>query len=288
MSPQEAATMLSLSIGASIDEVRARYQDLYSDYQIRLTNAPTPKLKRTYQEKLQQLREACQALAPDIVIEAEKDLPSPEPIHDIASPAERRHSEPTRSTQATVTDHKKKSAGLPRATMVASLLAVVLAAAAAYGFMERFKFKKEITRLEQEVTGLSASLDEERKAREQISGKAEALESSLTLLMNGKLKNCKLKVKNDARDTITIIWLAATYIDKDGAYKTVNSADYGYLKEEIKARRERQIKMSKQDMPSWDGETIFYAMRIKYKEDIRPFAGAWNALQDGVFTFREP
>ncbi len=282
MSPQEAATMLSLSIAASIDEVRARYQDLYSDYQIRLTNAPTPKLKRTYQEKLQQLREACQALAPDIVIDAEKDLPSPEPIHDIASPAERRHSEPTRSTQATVTDHNKKSAGLPRATMVASLLAVVFAAAAVYCFMQWLKSEKEVTRI-------SASRDEQRAALERISGEAEALESTLRMLDSGKLI-----VRNRATNTITIIWIAATYIDDDGAYQTVNSAFYDFPKWEIEPEGKVQLNMQNPRKPNWNGETIFYAMRIIVGDknvhpcddnEVHPYAGLWSELERGVLHF---
>ena len=40
-------------------EVRKRYQKLYNDFQIRLTNAPTPALKKMYQRNMQDLKVAC-------------------------------------------------------------------------------------------------------------------------------------------------------------------------------------------------------------------------------------
>jgi len=47
--------------------VRRRYQKLYNDFQIRLTNAPTPSLKKMYQKNIQDLRAAAEALAPGSV-----------------------------------------------------------------------------------------------------------------------------------------------------------------------------------------------------------------------------
>jgi hypothetical protein len=44
--------------------VRRRYQKLYNDFQVRLTNAPTPALKKMYQKNIQDLRTACDVLCP--------------------------------------------------------------------------------------------------------------------------------------------------------------------------------------------------------------------------------
>lgn len=67
MDPAEAAEMLGLWPGSPPVEVRKRYQKMYNDFQIRLTNAPTPSLKKMYQKNLQDLRAAAEALAPGVI-----------------------------------------------------------------------------------------------------------------------------------------------------------------------------------------------------------------------------
>jgi predicted component of type VI protein secretion system len=64
MSPAEAAELIGLWPGSPPDEVRKRYQKLYNDFQIRLTNAPTPALKKMYQRNMQDLKTACEVIAP--------------------------------------------------------------------------------------------------------------------------------------------------------------------------------------------------------------------------------
>jgi len=67
MAVAEAAEILGLWPGTPADEVRRRYQKMYNDFQIRLTNAPTPSLKRMYQKNIQDLRTACEVLSPGAV-----------------------------------------------------------------------------------------------------------------------------------------------------------------------------------------------------------------------------
>ncbi|MBK9376148.1 MAG: hypothetical protein IPN03_21095 [Holophagales bacterium] len=50
MTKQEAAEILGIPVTATAEEVRRRYQEVFSDFQIRLTNAPTAQLRKTYQE----------------------------------------------------------------------------------------------------------------------------------------------------------------------------------------------------------------------------------------------
>jgi hypothetical protein len=64
MDQAEAAEILGLWPGSPPEEVRKRYQKMYNDFQIRLTNAPTPSLKKMYQKNIQDLRAAAEALAP--------------------------------------------------------------------------------------------------------------------------------------------------------------------------------------------------------------------------------
>lgn len=46
----EYLEILNLDESATINEIEARFNELYSDFQIRLTNAPTPNLKKLYQK----------------------------------------------------------------------------------------------------------------------------------------------------------------------------------------------------------------------------------------------
>ena len=67
MSPEEAAELLGVLPGAPDYEIRRKYQKIYNDFQIRLTNAPTPSLKRMYQKNLQDLKAAAEVLSPGIL-----------------------------------------------------------------------------------------------------------------------------------------------------------------------------------------------------------------------------
>jgi hypothetical protein len=67
MSAAEAAELIGLWPGSPPDEVRKRYQKLYNDFQIRLTNAPTPALKKMYQRNMQDLKVACEVIAPGAI-----------------------------------------------------------------------------------------------------------------------------------------------------------------------------------------------------------------------------
>src|SRR4051812_43534700 len=76
----EATEMLQLSGTPTPDEAERRFRDLYSEFQLRLTNAPTPQLRALYQSRLAEI-----AVARDIVAqhanteEQSMDLPIARP-----------------------------------------------------------------------------------------------------------------------------------------------------------------------------------------------------------------
>ena len=69
MSPAKAAELLGVLPGTPAHEVKRRYHKIYNDYQVRLTNAPTPSLKRLYQRNLQEVQAAAELLSPGVVRE---------------------------------------------------------------------------------------------------------------------------------------------------------------------------------------------------------------------------
>ena len=64
MTPAQAAEMLGIAAGTPPADVRRQYQKLHNDLQVRMTNTPSPSLKRMYQKNLQELKLACEVLAP--------------------------------------------------------------------------------------------------------------------------------------------------------------------------------------------------------------------------------
>ena len=52
----KALAVLTLEPGVSAETIEKRFNELYSDMQIRLTNAPTPNLKKLYQKKLRMVK----------------------------------------------------------------------------------------------------------------------------------------------------------------------------------------------------------------------------------------
>ena len=72
MSVAQAAELLGVLPGTPAHEVKRRYHKIYNDYQVRLTNAPTPSLKRLYQRNLQEVQAAAELLSPGVVREGRR------------------------------------------------------------------------------------------------------------------------------------------------------------------------------------------------------------------------
>jgi len=64
MTPAQAAELLGIPAGTPAPEVRRQYQKLHNDLHVRMTNTPSPSLRRMYQKSLQELKAACEVLAP--------------------------------------------------------------------------------------------------------------------------------------------------------------------------------------------------------------------------------
>ena len=79
MNRTDAATILSIDPSASPDEAKRAYQELFTEHQVRLTNAPTPALRSLYQSRLLELEEARDAFLAASVSDADSDLPTDQP-----------------------------------------------------------------------------------------------------------------------------------------------------------------------------------------------------------------
>jgi hypothetical protein len=78
MTREQALELLNLSDDSSLDQIQQRYNELFSDYQLRLTNAPVPNLKKKYQKNLQDLEQARIILLPHTIM-GQINYPSTKP-----------------------------------------------------------------------------------------------------------------------------------------------------------------------------------------------------------------
>lgn len=79
MNRTDAAVILNIDPSASPEEARRAYQELFTEHQVRLTNAPTPALRSLYQARLLELDEAKDALLAPSLNDANSDLPTDQP-----------------------------------------------------------------------------------------------------------------------------------------------------------------------------------------------------------------
>jgi hypothetical protein len=99
MNRTEAAALLNIDASASAEEARKAYQELFTEHQMRLTNAPTPALRNLYQARLRELDEARDVLLAPVPDDAISDLPTDQPsIPERSEPERPRSAPPTVAT----------------------------------------------------------------------------------------------------------------------------------------------------------------------------------------------
>jgi hypothetical protein len=267
MTRSEAAELLGVAEDAPAGDVRRRYEALLTDYQIRLTNAPTPALKKTYQQKLQDLMAAGDVLHPGLTSgPAGSDLPSPEPLIDSVSGAgaatlglrTRRVAEPSVTSR---TSAGGEDAGLPRSTLFAAAGAVVLAAVLSF----------VILRLVQ-VSSQAAALETER---DRLAAGTAALEARVAA--NDRfLHRDRLRVRNLSQQTVKISAAAFVYRDDEGAMKMQHSGNFGYPTWEIRPGGVAQLDAEMGRGRMWDGAVVYYSFLVEYP-GMEPFlkTGLW-------------
>lgn len=95
MNKQEALERLELEPGATQNEIEPQYHELYNEFNMRITNAPTEHQKKLYQRKLEELEEAYRLLVGEMA--SDSDLPNISPV-EREPVAEKRYEENTEAT----------------------------------------------------------------------------------------------------------------------------------------------------------------------------------------------
>lgn len=267
MTKTDAAGLLGVSEEAPVAEVRRRYESLHNDYQIRLTNAPTPALKKTYQQKLQELGEAGETLHPGLMTATVGgDLPSTEPMIVEASaprassahkvdPANRSGARGRQATRVT------EPSGLPRSTVAVGIAAVILAAALSFIGLRWWQVDEQLRKAVAERETLA-------KSESDLKHRADAMDR----LMYAD----RLRVRNLSKNVVRISAAAFVYRDASGAVKLAHSGNYDYPSWDIRPGGITTLDPEMARGRLWDGAVLYYALLVEYP-GVEPFlkAGVW-------------
>ena len=264
MTRTDAALLLDVKEDAPLGEIRKRYETLHNEYQIRLTNAPTAALKRTYQQKLHQVGAAIAVFDPTAAnAGVEADLPIVDPVLDpdlLAGAPKAAPNSPGRAVPARPAPGP--TAGLPRSTMIVATIAVVLAGALTLTVMQWRKAAGRADVLQSEGLKLL-------QAAEQLQGSASRNEALFYA--------DRLRVQNLSKGAITIIAAAFVYRDGSGAIRTIHTSELSYPKWEIRPGGVVQLDAELARGRRWDGSVAYYALVVEYP-GIEPFlmSGIWS------------
>jgi len=268
MTKAEAAALLGVGENAPELEVRQKYQSLYNEYQIRLTSAPTPALRQTYQLKLQELLEASTTLYPAFAADRTLDLPLAEPISTAGGrPTGGRPAAEGVRRAAERQPKPPADPGLPRSTIIASLIAIVFAGAFSFVTLRMATVVRRNADLQAREAKLSAALEALQKQ----------VDSS-----NRSLFADRLKVKNVSSRAARITSAAFVYRDDKGVFQLVLSAEVNdKLQWTVPPGGTVQLDSDIGRGRLWDGPVLAYAFLVEYPGHFPYlYSGVWASDVD--------
>ncbi len=298
--PDSPLALLDLQPGASQEAIQKKFQELYSEYQIRLTNAPTPDLKNKFQQKLEELQAARDKLIAPAAAGG-LDLPAAEPVHGSAAPEPPPAPEPAPEPAPPAASKGRKKKAKPKkaaaakapkqapaepgerfpasAKVMAVISLVAILATAGLWVFSRSAITASADKV-QELADLQASIVamQERipQAEQEI---LELQEGKMSLLENSEFKICNL-----SSASVWVVWLHSTYVSDDGKFQSFDSAFFDYETWEVPAGGTVKFGYVKDDQVVWDGSTVFFTVLMQYrgKEIFR--SGAWSGIGSDCYN----
>lgn len=250
MNREEAANLLNVPVNAQLTEIRSKYQELYNEYQIRLTNAPTPNLKKIYQSNLQELNQALEILQGTSNAN-QLELPSSSPTYkqaeQISSTNSGFNGSGASNNASKVGDLHEKSTK-SKNTESNKLLIPVIAVAVVFAAVAVFFGLSDFDKKEQ--------LDEYK-------GRVDSA-VSLSKELDRYKANCSnqiLKIKNDGSD-FYITGVSVTYWNE---FNKLEKQEYPYYdKLLVRGGGSTQLQRTEGSRVQWDGSVVSYAIGIEH------------------------
>lgn len=299
---ESALLALDLATDASEDQIRRRYRELYSEFQIRLTNAPTQDLKATYERRLNELRGAAEILLPQAA-GGTRDLPALEPVEagpdavataagtepgappsagpsappDAAVP-------PAVAAAVTAKDGGAKKA-IPRSTLIMAVVSALLVGAVVFAALGSLRATRATAALQAEQDAKQEELAQVEAAIPQTTKAVEAL----TQTKGAMLANAELKICNHSSRPLEWVWLNTAWFDEEAGdfrrFDTGLDTDYEYLTyERIEPGATfagGQWVVGEQRI--WPGQAVFFSALFVYDNRDVLRAAATPTLEGGCF-----
>lgn len=256
----EYLEIFNLDESATTEEIQTRFNELYSDFQIRLTNAPTPNLKKLYQKNLQELEETYALLTNQKVTgQTKTDLPSSKPVQNSQTGSNESNNKrivgentPNSNPQVIAGRNAKipspsinNNKGLKSSGISFNLFVItVVVAVAGIALLTSLYIdgKNEVTEMQK-----------------------EAEKNQEFLRFKDMFKNGKFKVENRTNQTVTVLITHITFFDNQGQLK-----EYKFLGTEgnpksvqVVIEPGKNVSINQYDGPvKWDGSVVSYAMLV--------------------------
>lgn len=264
MTQEEARSVLGINETLTNTEIRKVYSESYSEFQIRLTNAPTPALRKLYTKNLDKLVQAFETLCPEQSPSLDSELPTDTPSYD----SENLVKSNPKSAMPKPSKSKKKSGLLNIILMVITAVSI---AGAVYMILATSKLKTEL----KEQATFNVDLQKE---------------IDLTKPITSKLVNGKFRIKNAGTDTYYLIWCSAIFLDSEGNFRYFNSEDHkdSFIQEKFGPGKVLTLELAKGNETIWDGSVIFYSIELfrrneKGQQEFYHFTGNWGEdVKDGT------
>jgi pSer/pThr/pTyr-binding forkhead associated (FHA) protein len=261
---EAALALLELPATASAEQIQKRYHELYSDFQVRLTNAPTPELKKKYGQRLDELRNAFELLAPAArPAPGAGDLPSPEPVAvpagTPAAPAPAAAA-PAAGAPAKPAPAAAAKGGIPAPTIVVSVLGLVAALVGA-GFFVLWQASARVER------AVQAEFDAKQQAIQTMQARVPQAQKELEALRAGRavlIENKEFKICNLSSRELVVGWVHATWLGPDGQFESFDSAFHGYPTFRIAPGGTGKFEFVTGDQVLWDGSAVFFSVLLDY------------------------
>jgi hypothetical protein len=263
--------VLNLDENATSEMIETRFNELFSDFQIRLTNAPTANLKKLYQKNLQELESAYAGLTEGIDKNNSRttrsDLPSSKPIqstnyHNQNNPPNLGNTPPIRTDSTVVAGRSAKAQNKEAApatgiSLTAFIVTIVVALA---------------------CIALLTTLYIEGKS-EVASVHKEAEKNAEFLRLRNIIKNGKFKVENRTEEIVTLYITHVTFFNNQGVLEEFKflGGDNNPKPVSVILNPGKTVSINQYDGPiKWDGSVVSYAMLIYKGSSLSSvYSGIW-------------
>lgn len=255
MTKDEAYILLNVNSNSSTTEIEEAYKKFYSDYQIRLTNAPTPNLKRLYQKNLNDLELAYNVFK-NPTDNNHGELPSSQPVLEYTKSiqpevnSQKIEKKEISSNSKLQGSEKTKSSG--NSKILIFLFIFTLAASVLFGilfFQQNGSFEK-----------VKASHDRSIIVNDSLMKALSPFKNGKFVLKNGGTRPFLLEdyiiVYKAADGTLTKIF--------DSPNLTINPGQRKNFEKVVGTELE------------WDGSVIFYSVTVTNADGSSKWAGSWS------------